>query len=298
MNISNLQAFIEAVQTSSISKAADNLHLTQPAVSQQIQNLEASLGYQMLTRSNRGVQLTEYGKVFYAYAQSFLTLWDNLQLDLKTIETGKYVALQVGTCPAIGQYALPCTLYMFKQKFPQIQIYVQSLTTEAVIGELREHTIQVGFVEGIIKLPDLSSLVVLNSELILVAASTVPTQEVILAELSNLPLVLTSKNSDVRHSLKRNLACSQIDDSILKPFLELDSLESVKSAVISGHGLSFLPYMAIKKELYSGELKRIPIKDAGLEMTFSLVWRKDEDLSGYCKEFIDFINTEGGKSFC
>lgn len=298
MNISNLQAFIETVRTSSISKAAVNLHLTQPAVSLQIQNLEASLGYQILIRSNRGVQLTEQGKVFFTYAQSFLTLWDNLQRDLKAMETGEYVALQIGTCPAIGQYALPCTLYMFKQKYPQIQVSVQNLTTEAVISELREHTLQVGFVEGMIKSPDLSSHAVLTSELILAAAPTIPIQEVALTEISNLPLVLTSKNCDVRRSLKKILAARGIDELILKPFLELDSLESVKSAVLSGHGLSFLPYMAIKKELFSGELKQVTIKDGRLDITFSMIWRKDNEQSVYCKKFIDFINMEGGKSFC
>ena len=298
MNISNLQAFIETVQTSSISKAAVNLHLTQPAVSLQIRNLEASLGYQILIRSNRGVQLTEQGKVFFTYAQSFLTLWDNLQRDLKAMETGEYVALQIGTCPAIGQYALPCTLYMFKQKFPQIQVSVQNLTTEAVISELREHTLQVGFVEGMIQSPDLSSHAVLTSELILAAAPTIPIQEVALTEISNLPLVLTTKNCDVRRSLKKILASRGIDELILKPFLELDSLESVKSAVLSGHGLSFLPYMAIKKELFSGELKQVTIKDGRLDITFSMIWRKDNEQSVYCQKLIDFINMEGGKSFC
>ncbi len=298
MNIVNLKAFIETVQASSISKAADTLHLTQPAVSMQLQNLETSLGCQLLIRSNRGVQLTEQGKLFYSYAQSFLTLWDNLQRDLKTISADEHAALQVGTCPAIGQYALPCALYLFKQQFPQIRVSVQSLTSDLIVTELRDHTLQVGFLEGIPKQPDFATHQVLTSELILAAAPDRAVPAARLIDLPNLPLVLTPETCDIRRSLQKGLAAHNLDVTKIKPFLELDGLESVKSAVISGHGLSFLPYLAIKKELFSGELKAVPLLDATLAISFSMVWRKDTDPSGQAREFIQFIKTGGGKSFC
>ncbi len=298
MNIEHLKAFVETVQLSSISKAADRLHLTQPAVSLQIQSLESSIGYQLLIRSNRGVQLTEYGKVFYSYAQSFLTLWDNLQHDLKNIQEGQTAALQVGTCPAIGQYALPCAIYLFKQKYPQIRLSVQSISSDTILSEVRDHTLQIGFLEGIPEVSDLAVHVVLQSDLLLVGAPANIPQTVTLGELSNLPLVLTPETCDVRRSLKKNLARYKMDDSKLQPFLELDGLESVKSAIISGHGLSFFPYLAIKKELFSGELKQVEIKDAKLEITFSMVWRKDQTLSEQGDAFVNFIKTDGGQSFC
>ncbi|TCL69407.1 DNA-binding transcriptional LysR family regulator [Hydrogenispora ethanolica] len=298
MNISNLKAFIETVQASSISKAADNLHLTQPAVSMQLQNLETSLGHQLLNRSNRGVQLTEYGKVFFSYAQSFLTLWDNLQQDLKAVAASEYPSLQVGTCPAIGQYALPCALFLFKQIYPQIRVSVQSLSSQEVISELRNRTLHTGFLEGIPHAPDLESHLVLRSELILVASSSHPKTAVDLADLPGLPLVLTPPDCDIRRSLERSLARYQMDSASLKPFLELDGLESVKSAVISGHGLSFLPYIAIKKELFSGDLQRVFINGATFEITFSMVWRKNESLSEDNQQLINFIRNDSGKSFC
>lgn len=298
MNIDNLKAFVETVQLSSISKAADRLHLTQPAVSLQIQSLESSIGYQLLTRSNRGVQLTEYGKVFYSYAQSFLTLWDNLQHDLKNIQAGNTTALQVGTCPAIGQYTLPCAIYLFKQKFPQNRLSLQSMSSEAILNEIREHTLQIGFLEGIPSVPDLAVHIVLQSELLLVGTPANNPQAVTLRDLPNLPLVLTPETCDVRRSLKKNLTRYGMGDTKLQPFLELDGLESVKSAILSGHGLSFFPYLAVKKELFSGELQTVAIKDAKLEITFSMVWRKDETLSEQGETFVDFIKSEGGQSFC
>lgn len=293
MNIANLKAFIETVQLSSISKAADSLHLTQPAVSLQIQNLENSIGYQLLTRSNRGVQLTEYGKVFYSYAQSFITLWDNLEHDLKTIAEDN-ITLQVGTCPSIGQFALPCALYLFKQKYPHIRASVQTLSSSEVIAEIRDHSLQIGFIEGVPKQPDIHHDGVFTSELILVASPDHDTNPIHLTALNNLPLILPPETSDVRRALKKQ----PVLPDTLKPFLELDALEGVKSAVISGHGYSILPYFTIKKELYSGELKKVDIRDVSLEITFSMVWRKDGDLPEFGKQFIDFIKTEGVKSFC
>ncbi len=298
MNIDHLKAFVETVQLSSISKAADRLHLTQPAVSLQLQSLESAIGYQLLVRSNRGVQLTEFGKVFYSYAQSFLTLWDNLQHDLKNIQDGKTGTLQVGTCPAIGQYALPCAIYLFKQKFPQIRLSVQSMASDTIVNEVRDHTLQIGFLEGAPTIPDLAFHVVLQSDLLLVGAPANAVQTVALGDLPTLPLILTQENCDVRRSLKQNLTRYGMDENKLQPFLELDGLESVKSAVLSGHGLSFFPYLAIKKELFSGELKPVEIKDAKLEITFSMVWRKDESLSEQGELFVNFIKTEGGQSFC
>ena len=298
MNIDHLKAFVETVQLSSISKAADQLHLTQPAVSLQLQSLESAIGYQLLVRSNRGVQLTEFGKVFYSYAQSFLTLWDNLQHDLKNIQDGKTGTLQVGTCPAIGQYALPCAIYLFKQKFPQIRLSVQSMTSDTIVNEVRDHTLQIGFLEGSPSVSDLAFHVVLQSDLLLVGAPANALQTVKLGDLPTLPLILTKENCDVRRSLKQNLTRYGMDENKLQPFLELDGLESVKSAVLSGHGLSFFPYLAIKKELFSGELKLVEIKDAKLEIIFSMVWRKDEALSEQGELFVNFIKTEGGQSFC
>lgn len=298
MNIDHLKTFVETVQLSSISKAADQLHLTQPAVSMQLQSLESSIGYQLLVRSNRGVQLTEYGKVFYSYAQSFLTLWENLQNDLKNIQNGKTSALPVGTCPAIGQYALPCAIYLFKQKFPQVRISVQSMTSETILNEVRDHTLQIGFLEGTPNVPDLAVHIVLKSDLLLVGAPANNLETVTLEDLPNLPLILTPETCDVRRALKKNLASYKMDDAKLQPFLELDGLESVKSAVLSGHGLSFFPYLVIKKELFAGELKTVEIKDANLEITFSMVWRKDEPLSEQGELFVNFIKTEGSQSFC
>ena len=297
MNINQMKAFIESVQAASISKAATQLHLTQPAVSQQIQSLENSLGYQLLIRSNKGVQLTEYGKVFYSYAQSFITLWGNLQNDLANVENNN-ATLQIGTCPAIGQYALPCALYLFKQKYPYNSVSVQSFSSEQILYHLKEHSFQIGFILDGYNPQDLTSYQVLKNPLILVASPQMDLSIIELKELHTIPLILGPENSDLQKSLRLSLSQYGFDLTPLKPLLELDGLESIKSTVRAGHGCSFLPYFSIKKELYSKELKEIKIKGVNLETSFSMVWRKEENLTEAARSFIDFIKNEGVKGFC
>lgn len=298
MNISYLKAFTETVQASSISKAAEVLHLTQPAVSLQIQNLENSLGYKLFFRSNRGVHLTDYGKVFYSYAQSFLTLWENLQHDLESTKDSEHPTLSIGTCPVIGQYALPCALYLFKQKYPQIRVSVQSMASGDVLNGIRKHTLQIGFVEGKPDHSDLFSLNILETDLILVGIPQTNIAQINLSDLHSLPLILSPEGCDLRQALQACLHLQGVDIKSITPFLELDGVESLKSTVRSGHGYSFLPYFTIKKELFSGELKQIKVEGGKMRISFSMIWRKEDNLTIAGNEFIKFIKSEGTRGFC
>lgn len=298
MNIDWLQAFAETVRCESITKAAQNLHLTQPALSQQLRNLERELGHEILIRSNRGVDLTEAGKVLYSYAQSFIVLKDNLCHDLAALENRSEEELSIGTCIPVGQYALPCALYLFKQKYPQVGVRVQNMPTEEVLERLRDHSIAVGFVQGAIDAPDLASHIMISTELVIIVAPGWAPMPSTVKELTESPLILTSKSCDIRRSLARGLEHHGIPDSDLNPMLEMDGLEAVKSAVLSGHGLAVLPYFAIKKELFTGALSRVDIPGLKFECSFSVIWRRSESPSPALAFFVDFLKEKGNEVFC
>lgn len=298
MNIDWLQAFTETVRCESITKAAQNLHLTQPALSQQLRNLERELGREMLIRSNRGIELTEAGKVLYSYAQSFVTLKENLRHDLAVLECRPDEELSIGTCVPVGQYALPCALYLFKQKYPQVGVRVQNMLTEEVIERLRDHSIAVGFVQGGIDAPDLASHVMISTELVIIAAPGWTAIPSTVQELVALPLILTTQSCDIRRSLIRGLAHHGIQGTDLHPMLEMDGLEAVKSAALSGHGLAVVPYFAVKKELFTGALKRIEIPGLKFECSYSVTWRRSESPSAALAFFVDFLREKGNEVFC
>lgn len=298
MNIDWLQAFTETVRCESITKAAQNLHLTQPALSQQLRNLERELGHEILVRSNRGVELTEAGKVLHSYAQSFITLMENLRHDLAVLDSRPEEELSIGTCVPVGQYALPCALYLFKQKYPQVGVRVQNMLTEEVVERLRDHSIAVGFVQGGVDTPDLASHVMIATELVIIAAPGWAAVPSTVRDLMASPLILTSQSCDIRRSLIRGLEHHGVHGADLHPMLEMDGLEAVKSAVSSGHGLGVVPYFAVKKELFTGALRRIEIPGLKLECSYSVTWRRSESPSAALSFFVDFLREKGNEVFC
>lgn len=291
MNIEWLRTFVETVQTSSITKAATNLHLTQPAVSMQLQNLERTLNSELLIRSNKGVQMTDAGRVLFSYAQSFITLAGNLKQDLENLHNAAREVLSIGTCSPIGQYALPCALYMFKQKYPQVGVRVQNMTTAEVVERLRDHSIDLGFVEGEISKPGLYEKIILQSDLVAIAPPDGggDTQSTDANDLSVTPLILATDHCAIG---------SLTDLSVTQPAIEMDGLEAVKSAVASGHGFSVVPYFTVKKELYSGMLKKAEVAGLDQQCTYSAVWRQEETSSPALDYFIHFLRENGHEVFC
>lgn len=289
MNIEWLRTFVETVRTSSITKAAANLHLTQPAVSLQLQSLERALGSELLIRSNKGVQMTDAGRVLFSYAQSFITLAGNLKQDLENLHNDTREVLSIGTCSPIGQYALPCALYMFKQKYPQIGVRVQNMTTAEVVERLRDHSIDLGFVEGEIGKPGLYEKIVLQSDLVAIAPPDGGVQSMGANDLAGTPLILAADHCAIG---------SLADLGLIQPAIEMDGLEAVKSAVASGHGFSVVPYFAVKKELYSGMLKKAEVAGLDKRCTYSAVWRKEEASSPSLDYFIHFLRENGHEVFC
>jgi len=291
VNIEWLRTFVETVQTSSITKAATNLHLTQPAVSMQLQNLERTLNSELLIRSNKGVQMTDAGRVLFSYAQSFITLAGNLKQDLENLHNDTREVLSIGTCSPIGQYALPCALYMFKQKYPQVGVRVQNMTTAEVVERLRDHSIDLGFVEGEIGKPGLYEKIILQSDLV---AITPPdgsggAKAADVNGLPTTPLILATDHCAIG---------SLTDLSVTQPAIEMDGLEAVKSAVASGHGFSVVPYFTVKKELYSGMLKKAEVAGLDKQCTYSAVWRQEETDSPALDYFIHFLRENGHEVFC
>ena len=113
MNLQNLNVFYLTVKLKSITKAAEVLHFTQSGISLQIQSLEEELGETLLIRSNKGVELTEAGEVLFDYAGTILSIQDNIKRDFSNMRTKKK-RLLLGACRAIGEYALPCSIYTYK----------------------------------------------------------------------------------------------------------------------------------------------------------------------------------------
>ncbi|MBM7615467.1 LysR family transcriptional regulator [Alkaliphilus hydrothermalis] len=296
MNIQYLKVFYVTVKQNSISKAAKELHLTQPGLSMQIQSLEKDLEVTLLIRSNRGVELTEAGKVVFDYADTILSMQDNIERDLKNLKSNRKELL-LGSCKAVGEYALPCSIYIYKHQHPEIDINFQIENTKGIMKNLLDRTINVGIIHGNTTLTEIKTDKIASDRLVLVTSLPFIKQEISVEELKKLPLIFREANSGTRETIHQHLSPLGVDLHDLNVIYELNSMEAIKTSVISGKGISFIPELTIKRELRDGVLKEIKVENLDIYSEFYIAYRTDHPLSHFEDEFIKFIKSSK-RGFC
>ncbi|SDL38541.1 DNA-binding transcriptional regulator, LysR family [Clostridium cochlearium] len=296
MNLEYLQSFYVTVKSNSISKAAENLHLTQPGLSMQLKNLEKELGVTLLNRSNKGVEMTEEGKVVFDYAHTILDIKGNIERDLKSLHE-TVPTLIIGSCKSVGEYALPCSIYTFKKFNKDIDIHMQIDNSEEVIKKLCDHTINIGIVQKHPENNSISTKTIISDELVLVGSTYNDKNKISLEELRDLPLILREEGSGTREIILNSLEEKNIDLKNLNVIYNLNSPEAIKSSISSDKGFSFLPKLIINKELKKNYLKQIDIDELKIDFKYYLIYRKNYRLTSYEKRFVDFI-ISSKRGFC
>lgn len=298
MHIEYLKYFFEVASVKSISKVANSCHISQPALSQQIQRLEDSLGFKLLERSNKGVELTEAGQIVEKYAKNLIKSYDNMVEDLAAISK-RNCTMRIEACPTMATYALPCTVYKIKEEYPNYNYCLISSVSEEVEHDVLIDACDVGFVQGIPSDQDLISSKVGTDRMVLVASSDyIIKSEITLDELIRYPLVMMHEKYQCRKQFNEMLKERGFDLEKLNVLFSLDSTESVKSSVLKGHGLSLLPYISIKKELYNKQLKEIKVTDFEMVYDIYIIYKRDKGMNKGTKDFIQFLKKIGEKSFC
>ncbi len=298
MHIEYLKYFCEVASIRSISKVAISSHISQPALSQQIQRLEDSLGYKLLERSNKGVELTEAGIIVAKYAKNLIKTYDNMTEDLATINK-RNGTIRIEACPTMATYALPCTIYKIKEHFSNYDYNLTSNLSEQIESNILSDICDVGFIQGKPNDSELINSKIGTDRMVLAASIDFNIKdEITLGELKGYPLVMIHEKDKCRKQIDDSFKEHGFDINNYNILFSLDSTESVKSSVLKGHGLSILPYISIKQELYSKQLKIINIVDVDLYYDIYIVYKKDHDMNKRIKGFIHFLKEIGEKSFC
>lgn len=298
MNIEYLRFFYEVASVKSISKVANNSHISQPALSQQIHKLEDNLGYKLLDRSNKGVQLTEAGKIVEKYAKNILKVYENMLVDLNDISNNNK-AIRIDAFPTMATYALPCTIYMIKEKYSNYNYYLNSDYSQKVESNIINDVCDVGFIEGAPDNNDLFYSSVGRDRMVIVAGKDYDIPDKIAVDkLNRYPMILLIEEYKAQKVLEKKLMDLGFDIKNQNVLFSLDSIESIKTLLIKSLGISILPYSSIKKELYLKQLKEIKVFDESLEYDVNIIYKKDKEMDTSVKEFIDFLKKVGEKSFC
>ncbi len=296
MNLNYLKSFYITVQNNSISKAAKQLHLTQPGLSLQMQALENEVGTPLLIRSNKGVELTDAGKILYEYTSTLLSLEEKIMGDI-TMMKEQNDFLKIGSCKAIGEYALPCSLYLFKRQFDQIMLQTTISNSREIIEAVINRTLHMGIVTNRPCDERLIATRITKNPLMFVTAMPLIKTDITIAELYKLPLILREPGSGIREYILTQLSINGADTEHLHPIYEIDSMEAIKTSVIAGKGVAFIPELSIKKELASGDLTAIRIEELILEPEYYMIRHRDHTPSVSQKAFESFL-LSNKRGFC
>lgn len=289
MNLNHLAIFQAVAASSSISRGAQQLHISQSAVSKQLGEFERALGVALLDRLPRGVRTTEAGRLLLGYANRLFALEAEAEQALGDLQQLRRGRLAIGASRTIGGYMLPETLAAFRQRHPGVELSLQVENTQAIESKLLAGELDIGFAEGIVSSELLDYQVYAQDELVLIAAPGHPVlarSPLPLAALAGEPLLMHEVGSGTRAVTERALAAKNLR---LRPAMTLASSEAIKQTVATGVALAFLSSQAIRTELKAGILCVVPVKGLRIQRPLYRVQPRSAWLSPALEAFLEFL---------
>ncbi|HEY5659967.1 MAG TPA: selenium metabolism-associated LysR family transcriptional regulator [Gaiellaceae bacterium] len=257
MDTRQLAAFCAVVERRSFSQAAERLGVTQPAVSLQIRSLEQRLGRQLLDRSGRRVEPTEAGLRLYASAQRLLQAEEQLLEELDSDDHGAVTGnLELGASTGPGGTVVPVTLCEFQERHQGVHVRLSVSDTQTVVAQVAERELELGIVGAGRRHRGVTFEPFFRDEVVLALPATHPFagKTITLEQLKREPLIVMQDGAGVRQVLEDELRKSGARLRDLDVRLELGLQESVRSAVLAGHGVTFISRLAIESDVAAGLL--------------------------------------------
>jgi DNA-binding transcriptional LysR family regulator len=268
-----LKVFRTVAEHLNFRKAAEHLFLTQPAVTLQIKALEDDLGVRLFDRAANSVALTPQGTLLLGYATKIATLVSEAEQELGA-EDGKVSGeLSLGVSTTIAQYVLPRLLGAFLDEHPRVQFSLHSGNTDEVVHLLLESKLSIGLIEGPARDRGIRTEHFMQDELVLITPPAFESNRLSRDQLLASSLLMREHGSGSRHVVETALEKAGLRLKTFKKVMDLDSTETIKSAVEAGLGIGFVSRWAISKELELGALKIAEVTGLRIVRHFSLVSR-------------------------
>ncbi|MFC3041525.1 LysR substrate-binding domain-containing protein [Virgibacillus xinjiangensis] len=271
----SLVVFKEVADRKSFSRAAEVLHMSQPAVSQYISALEKEYGVRLLERSNKFVQLNKAGEIIYQYAVDILRKYEQMEILVSDLKNQPGGELKIGASYTIGEYLVPLILKRLQDKYPDILPDVMIGNTDTVTRTLEKREIDIALVEGEIDRPKIEVEPFAQDRMFIVVGNR---PELIRKQYSPVELeketwLIREEGSGTRRMAEELFSFLQISP---ERALTFGSTQSIKEAVEEGMGITFLSELAIKKELQQQRLHRLDMEGLPFRRQFSLIKNEQE----------------------
>jgi DNA-binding transcriptional LysR family regulator len=288
--LSQLQIFLKVVQTGSVTKASEELHLTQPAVSIQLKNLQDQFDIPLTEVIGRKIHITDFG---YEIADAIEGILEQVHaINYKTMAyKGKLTGRLRISVVSTGKYVMPYFLADFLKEHEGIELQMDVTNKSAVIDSLEKNQVDFALVSILPTALHVESIELLENRLFLVGKSSPFLEENLSAEqiFSNWPMIFREPGSGTRQTMEEFIKASNI--SILKK-MSLTSNEAVKQAVLAGIGFSIMPLIGIRNEIRNNELKIIKVDGLPITTSWRLIWLKGKRHSPMAKALLHHIDAE------
>lgn len=290
LNLYKLEVFNTVAIEGSFTKAARRMLLTQPAVSQHIHDLEASLNVELFSRGSRGVQLTSAGETLLDYTRCILRLLVEAESALTQIGQLEDGQISIGATPGASVYLLPEWIQTFHQRFPNLSVLLSTSTTGEIASGISTQVLDLGFVEGELVLePPLNALVLRKIDLFLVVGAGHPwwlKESILISDLEDQPFITRPHGSQTRTWMDQVLQQHGVAPKIVAEF---DNPESIKQAVASGMGIAILPEWGLSSEQLAGKLRILPVEEVDLHRSLKLLWNDAAPLKPVSRAFLSHL---------
>ncbi|MGD0471337.1 MAG: LysR substrate-binding domain-containing protein [Terriglobales bacterium] len=289
-----LKVFRAVAKHLNFRKAAEELCLTQPAVTLQIKALEQHLGVLLFDRSGARISLTPAGTMLLKYARKIEKLETVALAGLSQLAGEQRGDLRIGASLTIAQYILPRVLGAFQQQHPLVRPYVTTCNTEQVLESLVAREVSLGFIEGPPLRRDVRTEIFLEDEIVLIAPPAHEWSErgfVEPEELKQERLLMRERGSGTRRVVEIALQKRGVKAKHLNLAMEFDSTEGIITAVEAGLGIGFAPLWSITKELQVGSLRVVPIHGVRIRRPLSVAYPLGQEPQGITLAFLQFLRS-------
>jgi DNA-binding transcriptional LysR family regulator len=285
-----LRIFLKIVQTQSVTKAAEELHLTQPAVSIQLKNFQDQFEIPLTEVLGRKIYITDFGKEIAVSAENILN--QVYAINYKTLAyqgqlTGRLKISVVST----GKYVMPYFLTDFMKQHSGIELLMDVTNKNKVVESLESNEVDFALVSILPNSLEIAQMELMQNKLYLVGNTERKFNKAhkVNELFEDLPLIFREKGSGTRQTMENFIEKNKL--SVLKK-MELTSNEAVKQALLAGLGYSIMPLIGIKNELHNNELQIIPIKGLPITTTWRLIWLKAKKHSPVSLAFLKYLEAE------
>jgi DNA-binding transcriptional LysR family regulator len=287
--ISQLKIFLKVVEFESITKAAEALHLTQPAVSIQLKNFQKDFKFPLTEIINKRLYVTDFGREIASACENILNELDIINyksLGYNNNYTGKLKISIVST----GKYIMPYYLSRFLNEHPDVDLLMDVTNKSKVIDSLEKNEIDFALVSILPDNLNVTELELIDNQLYLVGSKEIA-DEIIKNKKSfdSISFIFREKGSGTRQMMEKFIQKNKFHT---KKKIELTSNEAVKQAVLAGISISIMPIIGIKTEIASGKLKIIETKGLPITTKWRLVWLKEKKLSPIAQHYINYVKKE------